>query len=175
MPLRVRCPSVDGLCLTSAVQTPELADLVPDLMAAHPLVGWEASAPEQDEDLVVDLRLIADPTRAAQVLVNAGGEVFTFRFAGHDSADFAYGGDLDQVETLTERLELASLALIGPTRIVLTTDGDQVLRSEMVIDPEGPHPRSDVVTSWPLRRLRSRLLLRRATEQVLTFEGTAPS
>jgi hypothetical protein len=67
------------------------------------------------------------------------------------------------------------LALIGAIRVIVTTAGGPDVRSEMVVDPDGPHPRSDAVTSSPLRRVRARLSVRRTTEEVRNCERAAPS
>ncbi|HQZ00986.1 MAG TPA: hypothetical protein PLQ63_13385 [Propionicimonas sp.] len=149
------------------MDTPELAALIPGLMARHPAHGWTLTSGRiPGEDLVVTLSPVASPERTATVRVFAGAEVFFFEFAGHDSVDFAYD-DEERPEALQERIDLAAAATLGPTRVTLDRAGDSVVRSTLVIDPDGPSPRENYGGTWPLRRLKARLRGRRIIRQVI--------
>jgi hypothetical protein len=151
------------------VDTPELAALIPGLMARHPGHEWTlTSGRVPGEDLVVTLSPVASPERTATVRVFAGAEVFILEFAGHESADFAYD-DKDRPETLQERIDLAAAATLGPSRVTLDRAGDIVVGSTLVIDPDGPSPRENCGGTWPLRRLKARLRGRRIIRQVIDF------
>lgn len=154
------------------MDTPELAALVPSLMARHPGHDWTLSSGRvAGEDLVVGLSPAASPERIATVRVFAGAEVFLFDFAGHGSTEFAYE-DEDRPETLKERIDLAAAATNGPTRVALDWAGAVIVGSTLVIDPDGLGRREDVAVSWPLRRLKARLRVRRIVQQVIDFPAT---
>jgi hypothetical protein len=108
------------------------------------------------------------PERTGQVQVFRGAEVYLMAFAGHSSKDFAYD-DEDRPEALQGRIELAVLATWGPTRVVLDRDGEVIVRSVMVIDPDGPHRKQDAIVTWPVRQLAARLCGRQVTREVLEF------
>jgi hypothetical protein len=151
------------------VDTPELAALVPGLMARHPVHEWTlTSGRVPGQDLVVTLSPVATTMRTATVRVFAGAEVFIFEFAGHESVDFAYD-DTDRPETLQERVDLAAAATLGPTRVTLDRAGDIIVGSTLVIDPDGPSIREDCSGTRPLRRLEARLRRRRIIRQVIDF------
>jgi hypothetical protein len=152
-----------------AVDTLDLAGLVPGLMARHRECVWTLlSGRVPDEDLVVELHPIAWPQRVAVVRVDAGAEVFSFSFAGHESTDFAYL-DSDRPETLQERIDLAVAAATGPTRVICDTAGGIVVGSTLIFDHGGPHPRTDTVVSYPSRRLKARLRGHRIKREVTDF------
>lgn len=151
------------------MDTPELAALIPGLMARHPAHGWTlTSGRVPGEDLVVTLSPVATAERTATVQVFAGAEVFIFEFAGHESVDFAYD-DKERPEALQELIDLAAAATLGPTRVTLDRAGDIVVGSTLVIDPDGPSPRENGGGTWPLRRLKARLRRRRIIRQVIDF------
>lgn len=149
------------------MDTPELAALVPGFMAQHRGHEWLLTSPKgAGEDLVVTLFPTTAPERIATVRVNAGAEVFLVGFCGHSSADFAYD-DEDRPESLQERIDLAVAATLGPTRVTLDFDGDVIVGSTLVIDPDGPNPRENGPVSWPIRRLKARVRGRRISRQVI--------
>src|SRR5580765_3379811 len=89
-----------GTCLTRTVDTPDLAELVPGLMARHPAHDWAVlSGRVEGEDLRVEISPNAAPDRVATVVVHSGAEIFGCMFAGHESNDFAYE-DADRPEVL---------------------------------------------------------------------------
>ena len=148
----------------SVVNTPDLAALVPGQMARHPSFEWTIlSGRVPEEDLVVELHPRGWPERTATVQVNSVAEVFSFTFAGHLSHEFAYR-DQDRSETLQERIDLAAEAASGPTRVTRDRRGGITVRSTLVVDPDGPHSRPDVV-SYPLRRLKSLFKAGRSTDR----------
>lgn len=152
----------------SVVNTPDLAALVPGQMARHLSFEWTIlSGWVPEEDLVVELHPRGWPERVATVQVNSGAEVFSFTFAGHLSHGFAYE-DQDRSETLQERIDLAAEAASGPTRVIRDCRGGITVRSTLVVDPDGPYPRPDVV-SYPLRRLKSLFRAGRGTREVDDF------
>jgi len=138
-------------------------------MASHPTHTWVVTSGQQEvEDLTFEIRPKLAPERTAQVQVFRGAEVYFMDFAGHSSTDYAYD-DEDRPEALQGRIELAVLATRSPTRVVLDRDGEVVVRSVMVIDPDGPHREQDAIMTWPLRRLDARLCGRQVTREVLEF------
>lgn len=160
-----RPPSV----LHSGVQTSDLALLVPELMPRHPNHRWTlVSGHAPGEDLVLTLHPDEWPDRVATVKVHVGAEVFSLSFAGHESVDFAYE-DADRPDALQARIDLAVAATTGPTRVVRDCAGDLTVRSTLVVDPDGPHPREDQVVSYPLRRARALFTGRRVTRVVKDF------
>ena len=151
------------------VDTRDLAGLVPALMARHPTHTWALTSGQREaEDLILEIRPKAAPERTAQVQVFRGAEVYFTDFAGHSSKDFTYE-DEDRPEALQGRIELAVLATRGPTRVVLDRDGERIVRSEMVIDPDGPHREHDAIVTWPFPRLAARISGRQVTREVLDF------
>jgi hypothetical protein len=142
-------------------------------MARHPNFTWTIlSGWVPGEDLRIELHPLAWPERVATVQVNSGAEVFRFSFAGHVSHELAYRDD-DRPETLQERIDHAAEATSGPTRVIRDCAGEITVRSKLVVDPDGPHPRPDGV-SYPLRRLKARLRGSRITREVADFPA-APS
>lgn len=152
-----------------AFTTTVLAASVPALMQQHLGHGWRLVCGDvPGEDLVIEVFPSSAPERCATVQVDPGVEVFRLRFAGHESADFAYA-DADRVEALRGRLELAVAATAGPTCVTVHRAGTQVVRSTMTIDPGGVSAREDSVTRWPLRRMAARLHRRPVTRHVIEF------
>src|SRR4051794_21920467 len=136
------------------MDTPDLAALMPDLMADHPSCRWNLlSGRITGEDLLIEVHPLAWPDRVATVQVNAGAEVFHYAFAGHESTDFAYE-DEGRPETLRERIDLAVRAVTGPTRVIRYLAGDALVGSVLTFGLHEPRGREDVV-SWPLRRLKA--------------------
>lgn len=122
------------------MDTSDLADLVPGLMASHPTHVWAVTSGRQEsEDLIVEIHPALAPERRAQVQVFRGAEVYFMDFAGHSSKDFAYD-DVDRPEALQGRIELAVRATLGPTHVLLDRAGEVIVRSVMVFDPDGPAP-----------------------------------
>lgn len=152
----------------SVVNTPDLAALVPRQLARHPTFEWtilSGLAPE--EDLVVELYPRDWPERVATVQVNPGAEVFSVTFAGHVCHGFAYR-DQDRPETLQDLIDIAAEAASGPTRVTRDCRNGIIVRSTLVVDPDGPH-RSSHVVSYPLRRLKSFFGAGRRTREVDDF------
>jgi hypothetical protein len=155
------------------MDTPDLAVLVPELMARH--TGWRwilLSGRASGEDLVVELYPLARPERVATVRVNAGAEVFSFVFAGHESRDFAYTDD-DRRETLRARIDLAMEAACGPTRVIREHAGGATIKSTLVVDPDGPSPRQEVA-SYPIRRVKAFLTGSHIIREVTDFPAGPP-
>ncbi|MGO4604556.1 hypothetical protein [Terrabacter sp. 2YAF2] len=151
------------------MDTSDLADLVPGLMASHPKHAWVVmSGRHGGEDLIVEIHPALAPERRAQVQVFRGAEVYFMDFAGHSSKDFAYE-DEDRPEALQGRIELAVRATLGPTRVVLERAGDVIVRSVMVIDPDGPAPDQDMIVTRPVPRVAARLRGQEVTREVLEF------
>src|SRR6476661_7628594 len=149
------------------MDTSDLADLVPGLMASHPTHVWAVTSGRQEsEDLIVEIRPALAPQRRAQVQVFRGAEVYFMAFAGHSSKDFAYD-DVDRPEALQGRIELAVRATLGPTRVLLDRAGEVIVRSVMVISPDGPVPEQDTIVTRPLPRLAARLHGQQVTREVL--------
>ena len=147
------------------MNTTDLAAEVPELMTRHPHCRWQIVAdPGAADDLVIELRPAARPERLAVVRVNSGAEVFSFVFGGHHSHDFAHD-DADRLQTLRDRIDRAVEAACGPTRVVLERAGDTLVKSTLVIDPDGPAPRQEVST-YPLRRLAAIVAARRVVRTV---------
>lgn len=156
------------------MDTPDLAALVPDLMARHPSCGWTVLAGRAaSEDLVIDLYPLAWPERVATVRVNAGAEVFSFAFAGHYSHDFAYE-DEDRPEALRERIDLAVEAARGPTRVICDQAGGTIIESTLIVNPDGPNSREDFA-SYPIRRLKFFLKRTQVTRNVTDFPAAPGS
>lgn len=87
------------------MDTPNLAALVSGLMGRHPACRWTIlSGRTPEEDLVIELHLVAQPERVATVRVNAVAEVFSFAFAGHNSHVFACEGET-RPELVRERID----------------------------------------------------------------------
>jgi len=155
----------------SFMDTPDLAALVPDLMTRYPACEWViVSGRIRTEDLMIELHPAGWPDRVATVHVNAGAEIFTFAFAGHQGHDFAYR-DEDRTETLQQRIDLAVEAASGPTRVIRDQANGVTVRSTLVIDPDGPHP-CPYVVSYPIRRIKSFLRGNRITREVVDFAAT---
>ena len=151
------------------MDTSDLAGLVPGLLARRPECVWTLlSGRRPGEDLVIHLHPVAWPRRVAVVRVDAGAEVFSFSFAGHVSTDFAYL-DEDRPETLQERIDLAVEASIGPTQVVCDTARGVVVASTLIFGHGGPHPRTDTVVRYPLRRLRARISGHRINREATDF------
>lgn len=124
--------------------------MVPSFMAPHTGHEWFLVSPKDaGDDLVLTLSPMTAPERLATVRVNAGAEAFFIDFCGHSTAEFAYD-DEGRAETLQEQIDLAVAATLGPTRITLNVDGDVIVGSILVIDPDGSHPRQNGPVSWPL-------------------------
>ncbi|WP_139142692.1 hypothetical protein [Humibacillus sp. DSM 29435] len=144
----------------------DLTDMVPGLMAKHPSHGWTMASGQPDtRDPILDIYPLAASDRKAQVQI--GLEIFFLDFAGHRTADFAYT-DRDRVEVLEQRLELAARATLGPTRVTLYRVDGQIVRSTMVIDPDGPDREEDTIMTTT-GHFVARLLRRQVLPEVLDF------
>lgn len=158
---------------TTVMDTKDLGALVPVMMARHPAHTWTLlSGGGPGIDLEFTLYPVAAPDRVATLCVDAGAELFMFRLADHSSTGFAYT-DADQRETLEERIDLAVAASRGPTRVVVVRANGVLIESSLVVDPDGLSPTKDMVTSWPIRRLKARLARRRMVREVLDFPSVA--
>lgn len=153
------------------MDTPDLAELVPDLMARHPHCAWSiVSGRVQGEALVVELHPFAWPDRVAQIEVNVGGEVFFLSFAEyHDGPEYGYE-DSDKREVLEDRLKEAVDLATGPTRIIRDMVDGVVVLSRLVRDPDGPEPRPVSTTfDHPAKYMIARLRRRTITREVSDF------
>jgi hypothetical protein len=138
-------------------------------MASHPTHTCVITSGQHEaEDLILEIHPTRAPERTARVQVFRGAEVYFMDFAGHSSSDFAYD-DEDRPEALQGRIQLAVRATLGPTRVLLDRAGDVVVRSVMVIDPDGPSPDQDTIVTRPLPRLAARLNGQQVTREVLEF------
>jgi hypothetical protein len=154
-------------CLTLIVDTADLAQLAPNLMARHRGHTWtELSPGGPGKCLLGEVRPNADPSRVATVQVHAGAEVYQVLFDGHTDTDYAYE-DGDRVEALQGRIDLAAAATRGPTRVTVQLAGDVVVQSRLVVAPDGPNRLEGVAVSWPIRRLKARLRGRRLVKKIL--------
>ena len=143
-----------------AVDTPELAALVPALMAAHQDCRWTVvSGHTAGEDLIVELHRAA---RTATVTVHAGAEVYFTLFAAHESPAFAYR-NADRPEVLADRIDLTVRALRGPTRVILERAAGRIVRSTLEVGTDR------LVTDYPWRRLRARLTGARITRDTTDY------
>ncbi len=162
-------------CFTSHVNTHDLAMLVPELMAPHPGHTWSLlSGGGHGVDLDFEVRPVAAPSRVATVVVLASAEVYHVSFEGHTDTDFAYD-DADRPDALRGRIELAAAATTGPTRVTLKLAGETVIRSEVVLDPDGPGPLEAGPVYYPLQRLKAFLCHRRVVEKVLDYPAITSS
>jgi hypothetical protein len=149
-------------CLIGAVESSELADLVPGIMSVLPSCDWSFGSSERHpHDVIVRISLGSDPLRSAIVTVDAGLELFVLEFQGFKDIDFAYDDD-DRREVLKDRLFQAVHAVRGPTQVILERDGEKVVSCRMILLGEGGDstdgPRG---ASWPFRRLAARIRFRR--------------
>jgi hypothetical protein len=151
------------------MDTRDLANMVSGLMAGHPTHTWVMTSGQQEaEDLILEIHPTSAPERTALVRVFRGAEVYFIDFAGHSSADFAYD-DEDRPQALQGRIELAIRATLGPTRVLLERAGEVIVRSVMVLDPDGPNPEQDTIVTRPVPRLAARLRGQQVTREVLEF------
>lgn len=154
---------------TRVVDTRDLADLVPALMASHLTHTWVMTSGQHEaEDLILEIHPTRAPERTARVQVFRGAEVYFMDFAGHISSDFAYD-DEDRPEALQGRIELAVRATAGPARVQLDRAGDVIVRSVMLMDPDGAAPEQDTIVTRPLPRLAALLRGQQLTREVLKF------
>jgi hypothetical protein len=151
----------------------DLAALVPALMTSNPQHRWVLlSGTGTSEDLVIEVSPMLAPDRTARVHVMRSAEVHFMDFAGHSSSDFAYEDD-ERIEALRGRLDLAVQATLGPTRVTLDRAGEVIVRSVMVIDPDGPREEQDTIVTRPLDRLAARLRGSHVVREVLEFRAVA--
>jgi hypothetical protein len=152
-----------------AVESSELAALVPGIMSSLPFCEWSFGASERyPHDVIVRISLGSDPLRSAMVTVPAGLELFFLEFQGFEDTDFAYDDD-DRREVLKGRLSQAARAVRGPTRVVLERDGEKVVSCRLVLVGEGGDDSIDgpLATSYPFRRLAARLRFRRLVKTAI--------
>ena len=154
----------------------DLADLVPALMAEHPAHGWVIRSGQRDgDDLHLEIYPKRAPDRIARVKVMRSVEVYFTDFAGHSSVDFAYEDD-DRPEVLQGRIDLAVRATLGPTRVTLHRTREAIVKSELVIDPDGDHREPDAIVLLP-GYFTARLFRQQIIREVLDFPevGSKPS
>ena len=145
-------------CSIGAVDSSELAALVPGIMASLPSCDWSFGSSERHpHDVIIHISLGSDPLRSATVRVAAGLELFFLEFQGFEDTDFAYDDD-DRGEVLKDRLSQAVCAVRGPTRVILERDGEKVVSCRLILLGEGGDSTdAPLSTSWPFRRLAARL------------------
>lgn len=172
---RCRAPSAHTVPVSSRgwlilVETPELAALVPDLMAQYPHFAWRlTSGRVEDEALGLELHPRARPERLARIEVNPHGEVYFLSFGGHDvSPDFAYE-DEDKHEVLEDLIKNAVALATGPTRITRRVVEGLEVSSSLEIDPDSANPRSFGVSFSPMTYVKARLRGSLATKESSTF------
>ena len=155
----------------SGVDTPDLAELVPVLMARYPHVAWTvANEHAEGEVLLVELHPRARPERVATIEVNPHAQVFFLSFGGHRAGpEFAYE-DEDKREVFEDLIKDAVALATGPTRVTRhTVDGVEV-SSSLLVDVDGPTQRSlGVSFSNPVAYVKARLRGRRTTKEVIGF------
>ena len=153
------------------METPDLAALVPVLLARYPQFAWRiASGHAEDEVLLVELHPRTRPERVATIRVNPHGEVYFLSFGGHEAGpEFAYE-DEDKREVLGDLVKDAVALATGPTRVKRHAVDGVEISSSLVIDPEGPNRRSlGVSVSHPIIYLKARLRGSGTTEEVIDF------
>lgn len=155
-------------CSIGAVESSELAALVPGIMSSLPSCDWSFGSSERNpHDVIVRISLGSDPLRSAMVTVAAGLELFFLEFQGFEGTDFAYDDD-DRREVLKDRLSQAVRAVRGPTRVILERDGEKVVSSRLILLGEGGDSiDGPLATSWPFRRLAARLRFRRLVKTAI--------
>ena len=159
----------------SFVETPDLAALVPNLMARYPHFAWSATGGHVKEDeLVVEMHPHARPERVATIKVNPHAEVYFLSFGGHGTApEFAYE-DEDKREVLEDLIRDAVALAIGPTRITRRTIDGLEVSSSLEFNPDGPESRSFGVSfSSPIAYTKALLRGRRTTKEVIDFPSIA--
>lgn len=160
---------IAGCGWLTCVETPDLAALVPGLMARYPHFAWRvANEHAQDKVLLVELHPRAQPERVARIEVNPHAEVYFLSFGGHNvGPEFAYE-DEDKREVFEDLIKDAVALAAGPTRISRhMVDGIEI-SSSLLIDPDGPNPRSlGMSLSKPITYVKARLRGRRTTEEII--------
>ena len=155
------------------MQISDLADMVPELMAEHPTHTWvRTSSKNYPADLVLEISPNLEPERKARVQVTTSLEVYFMDFAGHGVTDFAYE-DEDRREVMEGQIDLAARVTLGPTRVTLERAGDVLVRSALIVDPDGPG-REEFVTSYTPGYLTARLFRREVLREVLEFRALHP-
>jgi hypothetical protein len=152
------------------VDTPDLAALVPELMARHPQCAWSVVTPVQGEALLIEIHPLVSPERVVRIDVNPGGEVYHLSFAGHEAgAEFAYE-DPDKRELLEDLIKQAEDLATGPSRITRDMVDGVVVSSRMMLDPDGPDRRFYGLTVYqPATYAKARLSGRTITHEVIDF------
>lgn len=155
-------------CSIGAVESSELAALVPGIMSPLPSCDWSFGASERSpHDVIVRISLGSDPLRSAMVTVAVGLELFFLEFQGFEDTDFAYDDD-DHRKVLKNRLSQAVRAVRGPTRVILERDGEKVVSCRLILLGEGGDSiDGPLATSWPFRRLAARLRFRRLVKTAI--------
>lgn len=86
---------------------------------------------------------------------------------GHSSVHFAYE-DNDRPEVLRGRIDLAVRATLGPARVTLHRTREAIVKSELVIDPDGDHREPDAIVQLP-GYFTARLCRQQIIRKVLDF------
>lgn len=143
----------------------DLVTGVPALMAARPDIGWEVAG-QASGGFVVDLWLVEDPARTAQVRVVGRRwrtlREFSFRFAGFESSS---SSPLFQAnaEMLSEFLSQVVTILRGPTIIEIERAGSEIVLTTL---RNGPDPANPWILETGTYRPFTRLLRRTRGEQI---------
>lgn len=88
----------DRAVLNGAVESSELAALVPGIMSSLPSCDWSFGSSERyPHDVIVRISHGSDPLRSALVTVADGLELFFLKFQGFEDTDFAYDDDRREV------------------------------------------------------------------------------
>jgi len=143
----------------------DLASEVPGFMADRPDIGWEVTQ-QAPGGLVVDLWLIEDSARAAQVRVmgrrSRASRDFSFRFAGFESSSAPLQVQAN-AETLAELLGQVVTILRGPTVIEVDRAGSEIVLTTL---RSGPDPANPWILETGIDRPFTRLLRRIRGEQI---------
>ena len=130
----------------------DLIGQVSRLMEHWPEVDWQYDTIVGDA-FEVDVLMAQEPGRVARVTAGAGYPVtLELSFAGHRVSRNAWS-QAQEVAVLEEFLELAALAVSGPTEVHAGWAGDRQVRSELVVDSVRHEQFGACVTQrHPLRR-----------------------
>jgi hypothetical protein len=111
----------------------DLVGQVSRLMERWPEVDWQYDTIVGDA-FEVDVLMAQEPARVARVTADAGYPVsLELSFAGHRVIRHAWS-QAQELAVLEEFLELAALAVGGPSEVHTGWAGDRQVRSELVVD-----------------------------------------
>jgi hypothetical protein len=138
------------MSLTTAVNRKDLAQQVPALMGAYPLLDWHVHDFSATPKLIVDLWVRHEPERRAQVVFDPKREMFTSNVRSHESIHTDEASS-DGAGSLRVAIDHTGPALMGPTEFSVTYAAGVVVRSSMSVD-------FDDVCFWSYTRYHGRRL-----------------